>query len=81
MSKRLQVLMPDREMAEIKRSARTEGVSVGEWVRRNLRDARNRKPGKGVESKLAVIRRGAEFAFPTAGIYQMNEEIERGYLG
>ena len=57
MSKRLQVLMPDREMAEIKRSARTEGVSVGEWVRRNLRDARNRKPGKGVESKLAVIRR------------------------
>ncbi len=81
MSKRLQVLMPDREMAEIQRSARAEGVSLGEWVRRNLRDARNSKPGKGVESKLAAIRRGAEFAFPTAEIGQMNDEIERGYLG
>ncbi len=69
MSKRLQVLLPDQQMTEIQRLARRERVTVGEWVRRALREARERKS----------VRRGAEFSFLTADIDQMLREIERGY--
>jgi Ribbon-helix-helix protein, copG family len=79
MSKRLQVLMPDQEMAEIQRLARRERLTVGEWVRRVLREAREQKPRHDPESKLKAIRRGAEFSFPTADIEDMLREIERGY--
>ncbi|MGI8741035.1 MAG: hypothetical protein ACR2NN_00410 [Bryobacteraceae bacterium] len=40
MSKRLQVLLADHEMSDIDRLARRERLTVGEWVRRALRDAR-----------------------------------------
>ena len=79
MSKRLQVLVPDREMLEIQRLARSERLTVGEWVRRTLRDARMRKPAVDSESKLKAVRRAAQFAFPTADIEDMLGEIERGY--
>jgi hypothetical protein len=79
MSKRLQVLLPDEEMAGIQRLARRERVSVGEWVRRVLREARTRKPINDPEVKLKAVRRGAEYSFPTADIEQMLDEIERGY--
>jgi hypothetical protein len=80
-SKRLQVLLPDQEMAEIQRFARREKVTVGEWVRRVLREARQQKPTSDPEAKLEAIRRSVEFSFPTADIEQMNLEIERGYQG
>ena len=79
MSKRLQVLLPDREMTEIQRLARRERLTVGEWVRRVLREAREQKPSNDPEAKLQAIRRSVEFSFPTADIEQMNSEIERGY--
>jgi hypothetical protein len=79
MSKRLQVLLPDQEMAEIQRVARRERVTVGEWVRRALREARARRPVSEPEAKLKAIRRAAEYSFPTADIDQMLSEIERGY--
>jgi hypothetical protein len=79
MSKRLQVLIPDQEMADIQRLARRERVPVGEWVRRVLRDARARQPVNEPETKLKAVRRGAEYSFPTADIEQMLGEIERGY--
>lgn len=79
MSKRLQVLLPDQEMADIRRLARRERLTVGEWVRRVLREARDQKPSNDPEAKLKAIRRGVEFSFPTADIERMNREIERGY--
>lgn len=79
MSKRLQVLLPDKEMSEIKRLAHRERLTVGEWVRRTLREARERKPLNEAETKLKAVRRGAEHAFPTGDIDQMLSEIERGY--
>jgi hypothetical protein len=79
MSKRLQVLLPDQEMKEIQRVAKTERLTVGEWVRRVLREARANKPVNDAEIKLKAIRRGAEFSFPSADIEQMLDEIERGY--
>jgi hypothetical protein len=79
MSKRLQVLVPDREMLEIQRLARSERITVGEWVRRTLREARMRKPATDSETKLNAVRRAAGLAFPTADIEVMLDEIERGY--
>jgi hypothetical protein len=79
MSKRLQVLLPDPEMAEIQRLAKHEHLTVGEWVRRALRDARARRPAIDPETKLKAIRRAAQYSFPTADIEQMLSEIEQGY--
>jgi hypothetical protein len=79
MSKRLQVLLPDREMSDIQRLARRERLTVGEWVRRTLREAREQKPVNDAEAKLKAIRRGAGYSFPTGDIEQMLGEIERGY--
>ncbi|HUS05197.1 MAG TPA: hypothetical protein VMZ52_02805 [Bryobacteraceae bacterium] len=81
MSKRLQVLLPDAEMSDIQRLAKREDLTVGEWVRRVLRDARASRPAVNPEIKLKAIRRGAKYSFPTADIEQMLSEIERGYQG
>jgi hypothetical protein len=81
MSKRLQVLIPDAEMSDIQRVAKRERVTVGEWVRRTLREARAGRPAREPETKLKSLRRAAEYSFPTADIDQMLREIERGYEG
>ena len=79
MSKRLQVLLADQEMSEIRLLAKRERVTVGEWVRRTLREARARRPVSEPETKLRAVRRGAEYSFPTADLDQMLREIEQGY--
>ena len=79
MSKRLQVVLPDPEMSDIRRLARLEHLTVGEWVRRALRDARASRPAIDSETKLKAVRRGAQYSFPTADLEQMLSEIERGY--
>ncbi len=79
MSKRLQVLLPEQEMDEIQRLARRERVTVGEWVRRALRQARSDRPLIEPQSKLKAVRKAAEYSFPTAEMDQMLAKIERGY--
>ena len=79
MSKRLQVLLPDAEMDEIRRMARREHIPVGEWVRRALRLARSGQSPGDPERKLKAIRKAATYSFPTADIEQMLDDIERGY--
>lgn len=79
MSKRLQVLLPDKEMDEIRRFARRERLPVGEWVRRVLRAARSERPVHEPERKLGAIRKAAAHSFPTGNIADMLAEIERGY--
>ena len=59
--------------------AARENLTIGEWVRRTLREARMQKPLNDVETKLKAVRRGAEYSFPVAGIKQMLDEIESGY--
>ena len=81
MSKRLQVLLPDPEMSDIRRLAKRERLTVGEWVRRALRDARASRPAIDPETKLTAVRRGAQYSFPTADLERMLSEIERGYQG
>lgn len=80
MSKRLQVLLPDSDMDEIRRFARREKLTVGEWVRKVLRDARSRQPVHEPQAKLKAVRKATQHSFPTADIDQMLSEIEQGYL-
>ncbi len=79
MSRRLQVILDDIEWRDIGEVARRHGLSVSEWVRRVLREARRREPEGDVGKKLDVIRAASKNSFPTADIDQMLDEIERGY--
>ena len=79
MSKRLQVIIQDPEYRDIQRAARLRRMSVAEWVRQALVQARRSQPSREVASKLEVIRAAARMDFPTADIDRMLEEIERGY--
>jgi hypothetical protein len=81
MSKRLQVSVHEDELLEIQRAARRERLTVSEWVRQALREARRLRPRASLERKLAAIHEASEYAAPTAGIDQMLAEIERGYQG
>lgn len=66
-------------MEGIRRMAERDRVSVGEWVRRTLREARLQRPASGADTKLKAVRRAAEYSFPTGDIDQILNEIERGY--
>ena len=80
MSKRLQVLLEEAELAEIRKTARRQRLTTAAWVRQALRAARRAEPGTDAKKKLAVVRAAALHAFPTAHIAQMLAEIERGYV-
>ncbi|HEY1913904.1 MAG TPA: hypothetical protein VGG73_23460 [Vicinamibacterales bacterium] len=80
MSKRLQVLFDEAEWKEIRRTARSQRMTLAEWVRQALRTARQERSSKETAVKIAAIRSAMRHAHPTADIDQMNAEIERGYL-
>ncbi len=79
MSKRLQVLFDEPEIREIQRAARAKRMTVAEWVRGALRDARRKEPVGDVAEKVAAIRRAVKHQGPTGDIEQMLAEIEKGY--
>ena len=77
MSKRLQVLLDEEEYREIQGVAHRQRVTLAEWVRQALRQARGNHPGT-VEAKLRVIADASRYDFPTADIEVMLKEIEAG---
>ena len=79
MSIRLQVVMDNQELDSIRSAARERGMTVSEWVRETLREARRKVSDGDAERKLAAIRAADRHAYPTADIDQMVAEIERGY--
>ena len=80
MSKRLQVLIDEKEWSEIQRAARAHRITIAEWVRQALRTARRHQPQRNSEKKLKAIRAAARHSFPTGNIDQILAEIELGYL-
>jgi hypothetical protein len=72
-------MLSDPEMSDIQRVAKRERLTVGEWVRRALRDTLASRPVIDPETKLKAVRRAAQYSFPTADLEQMLNEIERGY--
>ncbi len=81
MSKRLQVLFDEEELAEIQEIARRRRTTVAEWVRQALRSARMSEPRFDTGKKLEAVRMAARYDFPTGDIDRLLGEIEQGYLG
>jgi hypothetical protein len=81
MSTRLQVVLDESELKEIRRAAGRRRMTVSEWVRTVLREGRRAEPGTAARTKLDVVRSAAEHAFPVSDVEVMLEEIESGYRG
>ncbi len=80
MTTRLQVLLPDDEIAEIRRVAKRHRLTVAEWVRQALRQARRDESVIDPRRKLAAVREAVRGDYPTADIQQMLTEIEGEHL-
>lgn len=80
MSKRLQVLLEESDLRDLRRAARAEGLTVAAWVRRALSDARRRRPTGDVARKIDAVRRAVRHQGPVADIDEMLRDIEQGYL-
>lgn len=78
MTKRLQVLFEDEELAEIQRLARQERKTTATWVREKLRAART-ATYPDAEPKLRAIREALTYAYPAGDIEEVLADIERGY--
>lgn len=76
MSKRLQVILDDKEMRDIQRTAKRQQVTVAEWVRQALRAAQRQVPLTDAKKKLGVVRAVARHDFPTGDVDQMLQEIQ-----
>jgi hypothetical protein len=79
MTQRLQVLVSDGEMQELRVAARMAGVSVGEWVRQSIRRSLKEPEAPSREAKRLAVREAIKVYAPTGDIEQMNREIEGGY--
>lgn len=79
MSKRLQVLLEEDELRSMHDFARSQGLTLSEWVRQTLRRVLHQHPAVDVDRKLAHVRAASRHQFPTADIDQMLAEIEKGY--
>lgn len=80
MSTRLQVIVSEKELAEIQETAQRHGMTMAEWVRQAMRAARRADTTGQTKKKLAAVQSAAANAFPTADIDKMLSEIEVGYL-
>ena len=79
MSKRLQVLLEEDELRDIRKVARSQRLTVAEWVRQTLRAARRQVPLSSRARKLEALEEAERYSFPAGPIEQMLGEIERGY--
>ncbi len=70
--------MDEEEYREIQGVARRQRVTVAEWVRQALRQARSDDAGT-IDAKLRAIAEASRHSFPTADIEDMLQEIEAGY--
>jgi hypothetical protein len=81
MSERLQILLDEAELREIRRVAKRQRLTVSEWARQALRRARMSEAAEGPDRKLAAVRAAVKHRFPAGSIEQMLGEIEQGYAG
>jgi hypothetical protein len=79
MSTRLQVVLDDDELAEIRRVAGAQHRTVSDWVRETLRAARREYPTADAGRKIAVVREAIRHDYPTADVDRMLREVEQGY--
>jgi hypothetical protein len=80
MSIRLQVLLDEEELEEIRRRAREEHISVSAWVRRALEHEKRERPSTAVRTKLELLHAASQNDYPAGDYAQMAAEISRSYL-
>ena len=80
MSKRLQVVLDEAEMNEIRDIARRRHMTVSEWVRQALRVARRNEPRAATALKLEAIKTAVSHSFPSGDIDEMLSQIQMGIL-
>ena len=81
MTKRLQVLLDDEELANIQELARRRHQTTAAFVREALRSARDTATYPEAGRKLRAVREAVAHAYPTADLEDVLAEIERGYAG
>jgi hypothetical protein len=81
MSKRLQAVLDESELRDIRLAAQAHHTTVAEWVRQALRKERREQPTVRAEKKLQCVREAATRNYPTADIDEMLGDIERGRTG
>ena len=81
MTRRLQVLLEDEELAEIQELAKRRHQTTAAWVREALRAARDTATYPEAGRKLRAVREAAAHAYPITEIEDVLAEIERGYGG
>ena len=79
MTKRLQVLFDDDELAEFRRIARRRRLTTAAWVRQALRAARDAETRADPGPKLRAVREAVSHGYPVGDIGEFLAEIERGY--
>ena len=79
-TKRLQVLFDDDELAEIQELARRRRKTVAAWVRDVLRAAREADSYPDPTPKLRAVREAASHSYPTGDIDEVLADIERGFV-
>ncbi len=77
MPKRLQVLLDEEEYSEIQAAARSQRMSIAEWVRQALCKTLDDLQ-ETVDAKLRAIIEASSHRFPTADIETMLRDIEAG---
>ena len=80
MTKRLQVLFEDEELAAIQRLAKRRRQTTAAWVRETLRAVREDQEYPDPEPKLRAIREALAYDYPAGDIGTIHADIERGYL-
>ena len=81
MTKRLQVLLDDEELADIQQLARRRHQTTAAFVRDALRAARDTSAHPDTGRKLRAVRESAAFSYPSGDVEAMLADIERGYRG
>ena len=72
-------MIDDEELREIKKIAKSEMISVAEWVRKTLKAARKNVPAGDRSQKIDAVRMAVQYDFPAADMDRMLGEIEAGY--
>ncbi len=80
MSIRLQVLLDDEELTEVRQYAEQERMTVSAWVRRAIRHEINERPAARVQEKLASIARAKSCEYPSGDYADMAADIEGDYV-
>ena len=81
MSTRLQVVLDDEELEQIRRLAEAQHQSVSDWVRQALRAARREYPSLEAGRKIQVVREAVTHRYPSADMDDLLRDIESGYAG